>query len=149
MQGRVRGRKNGVMRKSMFCILAGILLLASCGKGNKGEDIDASVVDQPTSIKFERDVIDFKRVEAGEKVSGSFKFTNTGKNNLVIYEVNTSCGCTVADYARGEIAPGESGMISVSYDSDGASGMRITKQVTVNANTKPAKTNLRIIADVY
>ena len=55
----------------------------------------------------------------------------------------------VADYPRGEIAPGESGMISVSYDSDGSSGMRITKQVTVNSNTKPAKTNLRIIADVY
>ncbi|MCI6801660.1 MAG: DUF1573 domain-containing protein [Bacteroidales bacterium] len=102
-----------------------------------------------TSIKFERDVIDFKRVEAGERVSGSFKFTNTGNSPLVIYEVNTSCGCTVADYPHGEIAPGESGMISVTYDSDGANGMRITKQVTVNANTKPAQTQLRIVADVY
>jgi hypothetical protein len=54
----------------------------------------------------------------------------------------------VADYPRGEIAPGEKGSISVKYDSEGASGMRISKEVTVNANTTPAKTKLKIIADV-
>lgn len=125
------------------------VLLAACGGKTDKKDIDISVIDNQTTIRFEKDVIDFKRVEAGEKVSGSFKFTNTGKSSLVINEVSTSCGCTVADYPRGEIAPGESGMISVTYDSDGANGMRITKQVTVCANTKPAKTQLRIVADVY
>lgn len=137
------------MKRSLMLLFAASILLVSCsGKTDEGK-IDVSVIDNLTTIKFERDVIDFKNVEEGERVSGSFKFTNTGKHNLVIYEVNTSCGCTVADYPRGEIAPGESGMISVTYDSDGATGMRITKQVTVNANTKPAKTNLRIIADVH
>ncbi len=137
------------MKRSLMLLFAASILLISCsGKTDEGK-IDVSVIDNLTTIKFERDVIDFKNVEEGERVSGSFKFTNTGKYNLVIYEVNTSCGCTVADYPRGEIAPGESGMISVTYDSDGATGMRITKQVTVNANTKPAKTNLRIIADVH
>ncbi|MEE0894789.1 MAG: DUF1573 domain-containing protein [Bacteroidales bacterium] len=136
--------------KSFFVALFAIgVLFSACSKTSDGEKIDVSVIDNMTTIKFERDVIDFKNVEEGEKVSGSFKFTNTGDHNLIIYEVNTSCGCTVADYPRGEIAPGESGMISVTYDSDGANGMRITKQVTVNANTKPAKTNLRIIADVH
>jgi hypothetical protein len=87
-------------------------------------------------------------VEEGEVVQGSFVFTNEGKYPLVIYDVNTSCGCTVADYPKGEIAPGEQGTISVKYDSEGSSGMRISKEVTVNANTTPAKTKLRIIADV-
>lgn len=144
------------MKKLLNCINSfGVLLIccgilfSSCGNKKSENDIDVSVIDKMTSIKFERDVIDFKRVEAGERVSGSFKFTNTGNSPLVIYEVNTSCGCTVADYPHGEIAPGESGMISVTYDSDGANGMRITKQVTVNANTKPAQTQLRIVADVY
>jgi hypothetical protein len=39
-------------------------------------------------------------------------------------------------------------MISVRYDSEGFSGMRISKELTVNANTTTAKTKLRIIADV-
>ena len=105
---------------------------------------------QSADIKFDKMSHNFGTFsEDSPKVTCTFKFTNTGDHNLIIYEVNTSCGCTVADYPRGEIAPGESGMISVTYDSDGANGMRITKQVTVNANTKPAKTNLRIIADVH
>ena len=110
--------------------------------------IDSSVIENMTEIKFERTVLDFKSVESGEVVQGSFVFTNEGKYPLVIYEVNTSCGCTVADYPRGEIAPGEKGMISVKYDSEGSAGMRISKEVTVNANTTPAKTKLKIVADV-
>lgn len=129
-------------------LLLNIFLTLSCSKTDNNKNIDSSVIENMTEIKFERTVLDFKLVEAGEVVQGSFIFTNEGKYPLVIYEVNTSCGCTVADYPRGEIAPGEKGIISVKYDSEGSSGMRISKEVTVNANTTPAKTKLKIIADV-
>lgn len=129
-------------------LLLNIFLTLSCSKTDSNKNIDSSVIENMTEIKFERTVLDFKLVEAGEVVQGSFIFTNEGKYPLVIYEVNTSCGCTVADYPRGEIAPGEKGTISVKYDSEGSSGMRISKEVTVNANTTPAKTKLKIIADV-
>lgn len=138
------------MRKRLLPILLllNVFFFASCSKTDGEKKIDTSVIENMTEIKFERTVLDFKLVEAGEVVQGSFVFTNEGKYPLVIYEVNTSCGCTVADYPRGEIAPGEKGTISVKYDSEGSSGMRISKDVTVNANTTPAKTKLRIIADV-
>jgi hypothetical protein len=132
----------------VLLLLLNLSLLTSCSKADGEKKIDSSVIDNMTEMKFERTVLDFKQVEAGEVVQGSFTFTNTGKYPLVIYEVNTSCGCTVADYPRGEIAPGKKGTISVKYDSEGASGMRISKEVTVNANTTPAKTKLKIIADV-
>lgn len=137
------------MKKILVSVLLfGVFFLASCSKGGEVKDIDSSVVENMTVIKFEKKELDFKYVEEGEVVQGSFIFTNEGKYPLVIYEVNTSCGCTVADYPKGEIAPGEQGTISVKYDSEGSSGMRITKEVTVNANTTPAKTKLKIIADV-
>lgn len=128
-------------------LLLNVFFIFSCSKKDE-KRIDSSVIENMTEIKFERTVLDFKSVESGEVVQGSFVFTNEGKYPLVIYEVNTSCGCTVADYPRGEIAPGEKGMISVKYDSEGSAGMRISKEVTVNANTTPAKTKLKIIADV-
>lgn len=128
-------------------LLLNIFFIFSCSKKDE-KRIDSSVIENMTEIKFERTVLDFKSVESGEVVQGSFVFTNEGKYPLVIYEVNTSCGCTVADYPRGEIAPGEKGMISVKYDSEGSAGMRISKEVTVNANTTPAKTKLKIVADV-
>ena len=128
-------------------LLLNVFFIFSCSKKDE-KRIDSSVIENMTEIKFERTVLDFKSVESGEVVQGSFVFTNEGKYPLVIYEVNTSCGCTVADYPRGEIAPREKGMISVKYDSEGSAGMRISKEVTVNANTTPAKTKLKIVADV-
>lgn len=137
------------MRRKILPILLllNVFFIFSCSKKDE-KRIDSSVIENMTEIKFERTVLDFKSVESGEVVQGSFVFTNEGKYPLVIYEVNTSCGCTVADYPRGEIAPGEKGMISVKYDSEGSAGMRISKEVTVNANTTPAKTKLKIVADV-
>lgn len=137
------------MKKKILPILLllNVFFIFSCSKKDE-KRIDSSVIENMTKIKFERTVLDFKSVESGEVVQGSFVFTNEGKYPLVIYEVNTSCGCTVADYPRGEIAPGEKGMISVKYDSEGSAGMRISKEVTVNANTTPAKTKLKIVADV-
>lgn len=137
------------MRKSfLIVLLVNFVFLSSCSKSEGEQKIDSSVIENMTIIKFEKKELDFHLVEEGEVVQGSFVFTNEGKYPLVIYDVNTSCGCTVADYPRGEIAPGEQGTISVKYDSEGSSGMRISKEVTVNANTTPAKTKLRIIADV-
>lgn len=137
------------MRKSfLIVLLVNFVFLASCSKSESEQKIDSSVIENMTVIKFEKTELDFHLVEEGEVVQGSFVFTNEGKYPLVIYDVNTSCGCTVADYPKGEIAPGEQGTISVKYDSEGSSGMRISKEVTVNANTTPAKTKLRIIADV-
>lgn len=135
-------------RRFLPLLLSSLILFVSCSKTEDKKTIDASVIENMTVIKFDKKELDFKYVEAGEVVQGSFVFTNEGKYPLVIYEVNTSCGCTIADYPKGEIAPGEQGTISVKYDSEGSSGMRITKNVTVNANTTPAKTKLRIIADV-
>ena len=137
------------MRKSfLIVLLVNFVFLSSCSKSESEQKIDSSVIENMTVIKFEKKELDFHLVEEGEVVQGSFVFTNEGKYPLVIYDVNTSCGCTVADYPKGEIAPGEQGTISVKYDSEGSSGMRISKEVTVNANTTPAKTKLRIIADV-
>jgi hypothetical protein len=137
------------MRKSfLIVLLVNFVFLSSCSKSGGEQKIDSSVIENMTVIKFKKKELDFHLVEEGEVVQGSFVFTNEGKYPLVIYDVNTSCGCTVADYPKGEIAPGEQGTISVKYDSEGSSGMRISKEVTVNANTTPAKTKLRIIADV-
>ena len=66
----------------------------------------------------------------------------------MISDVSANCGCTIADYPHQAIKPGEEGMISVTYDSQGARGMRIEKKVTVLANTNPDRTVLTIVADV-
>ncbi|MBR1626797.1 MAG: DUF1573 domain-containing protein [Bacteroidales bacterium] len=137
------------MRRLTFILLTACLVVLSsaCSKKN-AEDIDLNVVEHQAAIKFENDVLDFRTINDGEKVTGSFKFKNTGKYDLVISDVSANCGCTIADYPHGAIKPGEEGVISVTYDSKGSKGMRVQKLVTVLSNTNPSRNVLKIVADV-
>ncbi|MBP1629548.1 MAG: hypothetical protein H6Q15_441 [Bacteroidetes bacterium] len=122
------------------------LSLSSCKKNES--KINADLIENTTSIKFEKELIDFGRLTDGERVTCSFKFVNSGKSDLIISSVSGNCGCTVADYPKEPIAPGAEGQITVTYDSSNSSGMRISKEVSVLANTSPSTTKLRIVAEV-
>ena len=100
-----------------------------------------------TSITFDEDSYDFGEVPEGEKVVHVYKFTNTGKEPLVISNAKGSCGCTVPEWPREPIPVGGKGEIKVQFDSKGkgkVGGGPQSKKVTVTANTDPANTFLTI-----
>lgn len=86
---------------------------------------------------------DFGKVIEGEKVSHSFNFTNNGEADLIISKASASCGCTVPEYTKEPIAPGETGHIDVVFNSEGRPG-NFSKQVTVVTNTIPNVHHLNI-----
>lgn len=98
-------------------------------------------------ISFERTTYDFGDVIQGEKLTYSFKFKNTGKSNLIIYSSEATCGCTTSTPPKAPIRPGESGEITVTFDSKSQSG-KVTKRILVGANTYPAENILSITANV-
>jgi len=83
----------------------------------------------------------------GEKVSYSFKFNNVGKEDLVITSVSTTCGCTVTDFPKDPVKPGEGGTIEVTFNSSGKSGKQV-KVITVATNANPSESQLTIKANV-
>jgi len=90
---------------------------------------------------------DFGKIIRGEKVSYSFKFTNVGGADLVISKVSTSCGCTVSNYPKVPVKPGETEYIEATFDSTHKKGFQ-NKTITIMANTEPNRTTLRIKAQV-
>ncbi len=100
-----------------------------------------------TTINFAETTFDFGDVDDGETVTHLYKFTNTGKEPLVIKDAKGSCGCTVPKWPKTPIPPGEDGEIQVEFNSKGKSGKQ-TKRVTINANTDPAQTFLTISGNV-
>ncbi len=101
-----------------------------------------------TSIAFaEGQTYDFGKVQNGEKVKYSYKFTNTGNEPLIISNCKASCGCTVPKCPTEPIAPGESGEIPVEFDSRNKPGPQ-SKSVTITANTNPDKIILTIKGEV-
>lgn len=97
--------------------------------------------------EFSEKQFDFGTVNTGEKVSHNFKLTNTGKTELKIRNVKTSCGCTAVKYDQ-SIAPGASTDLQVNFDSRGKRG-RQNKTITVVCNDpKNPTVILRIVGMV-
>lgn len=97
-------------------------------------------------INFEKLVHDFGKVMQGEKAEYDFRFSNTGKEPLIISDVRSSCGCTVPEWPKNPILPGNSSVIKVKYNSNNA-GI-INKQVTIISNSMNSPTVLRIAGSV-
>jgi hypothetical protein len=84
-------------------------------------------------ITFESNKHDFGKIEQGSKVTHEFSFKNTGKEELVIENIRTTCGCTAAVTSSKTIVPDATGKISVTLDPGNLQG-RISKSVIINTN---------------
>ncbi|MDM8155438.1 DUF1573 domain-containing protein [Bacteroides gallinaceum] len=88
-------------------------------------------------IKFNETSHDFGSFpENAPKVTCKFKFTNTGDGPLVIHQAIASCGCTVPQYPKEPIKPGESGEITVTYNGAGKFPGHFRKSITLRTNAK-------------
>ncbi len=148
-------------RGSFLIMLLFIAAIAvSCkSSGSPDDKISTDLVNNPNSasgdknsgnlpaFKFDEIDNDFGKVIQGESVACEFRFTNTGKTDLIIVDVSTSCGCTVPSFPKTPIRPGDKGVIKVSFNSAGKSGFQ-AKNVLVVANTQPNTTLLRIKANI-
>ena len=90
-------------------------------------------------FKFEKETHDFGSIPHNKPASYNFKFSNTGDAPIIISEVKPSCGCSVAEFTKTPVKPGEAGTVSVTYNA--AAKGPFTKQFTIKSNTKtPIKT---------
>ena len=102
------------------------------------------VEDNPNApeISFEKTVHDYGTLEYGGDGTSYFKFTNTGKEPLILQQPQSSCGCTVPTWPREPILPGESNEIKVTYNTKRVG--TINKTVTIRSNAKNPTVVLRI-----
>lgn len=96
-------------------------------------------------IKFDKLTHDFgKFSEASPVVTCTFTFTNTGDKPLVINQAVASCGCTVPEYTKDPIQPGQKGTIKVTYNGTGKFPGHFKKSITIRTNGKVEMTRLYI-----
>ncbi len=81
--------------------------------------------------------------EADGKRTGFVRFVNQGNEPTVINRVKPTCGCTVADYTQGEIAPGDTATVSFTYNPAGRPG-RFLKHVKVYTGVDNLLTSITI-----
>ena len=138
-----------IMKKIIYILLISTFAIGCNSTNSENKTIEASAIetDNPDikepKFEFKETVWDFGTIEEGESVEHTFKFKNVGKGDLVISNCSASCGCTIPQWPKEPLAPGEEGSIKVVFNSAGKSGVQ-TKDVTILANTIPVKTVLQI-----
>ncbi|MBN2175610.1 MAG: DUF1573 domain-containing protein [Bacteroidales bacterium] len=91
---------------------------------------------------FENEVHDYGIIEQNADGRCEFSFKNEGKEPLILSNVRSSCGCTVPEWPRQPILPGQSEVIKVKYDTKRV-GV-INKSVYVYSNAKVSPITLKI-----
>ena len=99
------------------------------------------------SMAFDKTEHDFGSITQGDKVETVFTFTNKGEVDLLITDAKGSCGCTVPEYPKTPIKPGEKATMRVSFNSAGKKGLT-KKTITIHANTESGTEKLSIVADI-
>lgn len=110
-----------------FIVLFSMMFFAVLGM--KAQDKPAAPQD---SIIFESTTHDYGTVVQASDGSCQFVFKNKGKAPIILNDVRASCGCTVPEWTRTPVAPGEKGSIKVTYNTNSVGAF--TKTITVNSN---------------
>jgi len=129
-------------RISYFLLI--VAIVATACKNNKNKNLNSIQQSTPisvdttnfTAIQWIDSIVDFGTINYGEKIQIKFRCKNTGNKDLIILSARPGCGCTVADYTKEPIKPGNEGLITASFDSKKSHSNDVNKSLTVTTNTK-------------
>jgi hypothetical protein len=117
---------------SFFLWVFALLFFWGCHKATK----PLANKKETAAIEFEKTEHDFGTLKQGGNGSYDFVFKNTGKEPLILTNVRPSCGCTASEWPKDPIPSGQSGRITVKYNT------RITgsfaKSISVYSNAGPS-----------
>lgn len=77
---------------------------------------------------------DFGTIAQGIPVEHKFEFTNSGKEPIIISNVQKTCGCTVTDWTKEPVMPGQKGFVGAQFNA--AKEGPFTKAITVQSDAK-------------
>ena len=119
-----------------------IALMLTCG-------LTVALAQKPAEIKFDKLTHDFGTFsEKNPVVTCVFTYTNVGEEPLIINQAIASCGCTVPEYTKTPVKPGEKGEIKVTYNGTGKFPGHFKKSITVRTNGAVEMTRLYIEGDM-
>ena len=135
------------MKRIYFLLCLSGFVFFSCAESDSTKNKSKSALSDSAKIEFLNSTHDFGVINEGEKVSTVYKFKNVGSMPLEIYNVEVSCGCTVAERPEEPILPGDTGFIKVKFNSENRPG-EARKTVTVASNANPAFPELLLMGEV-
>ena len=143
---------------SFFVAFTIAFLLTSCGNdpfskvesekvaaSSKSDSVSENPVGLAAEMTFDKTFHDFGTINNGAAQETIFSYKNTGDSPLIVTDIKSTCGCTVPQgWSKEPLSPGESSQFTVKFNGKGAN--KVSKSVTVTANTKKGKEIVKISA---
>jgi hypothetical protein len=101
--------------KNQLTATFAFLVLAICIAGCK-DTPEEKAKQHGQEIWFEEYMHDYGQIEQDSDGTWTFLFKNLGEDAVVINRVRSTCGCTVPEWPREPVEPGDSGRITVKYN---------------------------------
>ena len=97
-------------------------------------------------LKWDQTMVELRPARGDKQAIGHFKYQNVGKTPVHFKSVHASCGCTAAQSQKDQVAPGEKGEITATFNIGDRTGTQV-KTVTVETDeTANQKTVLTLRA---
>lgn len=109
------------------------------------QNIDAKNM-APTNLDIDHHAHRFGVLQTGDDATAMFVITNTGDSPLLIQEVQATCGCTVPEWTRQPVPPGQTASIKLKYDTQ-IKGI-FSKKAFIFSNAKGSPHGLTISGEV-
>ncbi len=129
----------------VFFIFGLFAWCTACTNSSSAEEKENAVA-EGAQIDFKNTEHNFGKIPYQGNAEYNFTFENTGTEPLVLQNVKSTCGCTVPEWPKEPVAPGESASIKVRYNTR-ISGS-FAKGITVYSNAENATVQLRIKGEV-
>jgi hypothetical protein len=139
----IKIKTNGELQQNVYYYVSANLV--EDFSGLSGEELKNSPV-----FKVDKTTVDLGKIAGSTPNEVEYKFTNTGKNDLIIRHIRSSCGCTAVQQGiQGQgIKAGESSSIKATFNSGSYKG-KVTKAIYVYTNDpKNSEVVLMVTADV-
>ncbi len=116
--------------KRIFVLLTALFLMSSItfAQAKNTEPQNGPI------ITFKETAHDFGNIQFKGNGTYEFVFVNTGNEPLILTQPKSSCGCTVPEWPRQPILPGEQNVIRVTYKNTDRPGS-FNKYVTIFSNS--------------
>ena len=131
--------------KRLIGLVVLALLVVSAAWSQAALPTEAPSTSSPV-MEFESMEVDYGVIQQNAEPYREFHFTNTGDAPLIISNAKGSCGCTVPEWPKEPVQPGESNVIKVRYATNRIG--KFNKTVTLTTNDAEGQHVLRISGEV-
>lgn len=100
---------------------------------------------QDAELLFEEKTLKLEDATQGETVEIEFPFSNAGEAPLIIEDIKVGCHCTTFDYPKEPIMPGDTGMVTVFFNTTTVWDYQDrTLEVYSNSKKSPIKIRFKV-----